>query len=477
MPGRAGARLRVAFIAVFLLFACACRDPWIRVQNVGPAPAQITITYYDSKGNAVSQDSRDVAPGASAMFSVAGNDAVPKGYQGSAVIESDQPVVAIRRTDMSGSTHDMVDGETLSASTGGPTLYLPLIMNASGAFKSWNSRINIQNLSGSNSACVTLTYISADTGKEVAWDPAKPSTTRKPLSGTCPTSTISLPPLGTLVRETGSLRVPGGFTGSVRVDATSTGTSAAVISATVDTSNRPFNLLTSYRGLTKADLGTTVLLPLIERDAGPDGSYRTLFLMQAKSSAAPVTAQLRIEGFDAAGNFVAKSNTVTFTGSKLCDEVADDDANCLAAGDTLPPGFSGYASIIASTPVAVVVQRGSYLADFGNYRGISADDGGRRIALPGIKGNSWLRIMPADRGAANIRIRYFGSQLSGGEADSPVTAVQGAGTVFQANESVLPGDFDGSAIVESDRPVVVVAAFDAGGGGDAIILYDGVPIP
>ena len=33
------------------------------------------------------------------------------------------------------------------------------------------------------------------------------------------------------------------------------------------------------------------------------------------------------------------------------------------------------------------------------------------------------------------------------------------------------------AIIESDRPVVVVAAFDAGGGGDAIMLYDGVTIP
>jgi hypothetical protein len=476
MQRRALGRRRLAFIAILVLFACGCRDPWIRVQNVGTSPAQISVTYYDSNGNAVSTDSRQVGPGASTVFSVSGNDALSKGYRGSAVIESDQPVVAIRRTDTTGNNRDMIDGETLTANGGGGTLYLPLVMNASGVFNSWTSRINIQNLSSSNTACITLTYISAASGSEVAWDPAKPSRAT-PTASTCPSGTLTLAPNATVVREAGTLRPPGGFTGSVRIDATSTGSASPVVSATVDTANPAFNLLTSYHALTDDDLGTNVLLPLIERDAGPDGSYRTLFEMQGKTSTTKVTAQLRFEGTDAGGNYIAKSNTVSFTGSQLCDQVASDEGNCLAAGDVLPPGFSGSVTISASSPIAVVAQRGSYLADFGTYRGIASNDGGARVALPAIKRNSWLRVMPADGGAANIRIRYFSSQLPGGEADSAPIGVQGLATIFQANDPAIPNDFDGSAIIESDRPVVVVAAFDAGGGGDAVMLYDGVTIP
>ena len=476
MHGRAVGRRRLAFIALLVLFACACRDPWIRVQNVGSSPANVTVTYYDGTGNAVSTDSHQVDPGASTMFSVSGNAAVPKGYRGSAVITSDQPVVAIRRTDMSGASHDMIDGETLTSTGGGRTLYLPLIMNASGAFNSWSSHINIQNLSAASTACVTLTYISATTGSEVAWDPAKP-TNATPVAGACPSGTLTLGPNATLVREAGTLKAPAGFIGSVRIDATGTGSSAPVVSATVDNANNPFNLLTSYNALTTNDLGTNVLLPLIERAAGPDTSYRTFFVMEGQTSSTQVTAQLRFEGTDAGGNYIAKSNTVTFTGSQVCDQVADDAGNCLAPGDTLPSGFSGYVSIIASSPVAVVVQRGSYLADFGAYRGIASNAGGRRVALPGIKGNSWLRVMAADGGAANIRIRYFSSQLAGGEADSATIGVQGLATIFQGNDPAIPGNFDGSAIIESDRPIVVVAAFDAGGGGDSVMLYDGVTIP
>ena len=89
-----------------------------------------------------------------------------------------------------------------------------------------------------------------------------------------------------------------------------------------------------------------------------------------------------------------------------------------------------------------------------------------------MKRNSWLRVLAP--GGANIQIRYVGPQIAGGEQRTS-WSVNGLSTIFAGAEP-LPDSFDGSAIITSDRPIAVVAAYDAGGGQDPIILYDGVGV-
>ncbi len=458
-----------------LVLASACRDPWIRVQNVGDSPANVTVTYLDKDGNTVAQDSRQVAPGAAVNFSQGRTSQLPDGYRGSALVESDQPIVALRRTDMKGSTADMVDGDTISTMTGGSQLYLPLVMSHGGPWNSWNTRFNLQNLSES-ATCVTLTYISSDTGDVEAVDP--PSRAAAPRE--CADGGRPLAPLATMFRDSDTFGVRSGFQGAVRIE-TSTSKlakpgSAPAISATVDTWNATFNLLTSYHALDGSEMGTTVLLPLVEREVGPQSSYNTYFQIQSTVGSLPVNVQLHIEGVDASGTRVSKDNTLTLNGAMKCVQVANDSTNCLAAGDVLPSGFTGWARLVSARPIGVVVERGSYYYDFGSYRGIANSQAGRFVALPAVKRNSWLRILAADGGAANVRVRYVAPQLDGGE-QSVVVGVNGLTTILLANEAALPDGFDGSAILEADRPIVAVVAFDAGaGGGDRGLLYDGVTV-
>jgi hypothetical protein len=375
---------------------------------------------------------------------------------------------------MKGRSADMIDGELLAPQKEGGALFLPLVMSRGGAFLSWESRIFVQNM-GATTACVTLTYISAETGEEIKYDPKK-LTSRTRGSGRCPNGGTPLDAYATLYRDPSSFGVPSGFSGAVRVDTSANSDGVAAweqfLTASVDTYNAPFNLLASYRGLTRAELSTRVVLPLVERQIGPDGSYGTRFQLVSADSKS-VRVNLRIEGIDGIGNPVSKTSTFSFTGAKQCEQSADDAANCLAPGDALPPGFSGYASVVASSPVGIIVQRGSYFGGYGSYRAQPEQEGARRVALPAVNNGSWIRVRVVDGGVATVRVRYTGGNLPGGQQTQTVT-VHGTATIFQGGAG-LPAGFDGAAIVESDRPVVALGAYDFGGAGDRGLLYDAFP--
>ena len=471
MPARLPFLLLASAIAALVLTGCG--GSWIRVQNVGSSPATVTLTYLDAEGRVVTTDTRVVAPYASTNFPQQDNANLPAGYSGSAVIESDQPIIALRRVDMQGRSAEMVDGGALAIGSGGTAVYLPLIMNQAGPWQTWNSRFNIQNLSDTVTACVTITYISSATGTAVGFDPAEPSEGQ--TDPACPSGGRPIAPRATLNRTTSAFRAPAGFSGAVRIDSTSNSRSvpAASISATVENYNDSFNLLTSYRGLNRSEAGSTVLLPLIEREVGPDASFNTYFHMQAADTSRVVRVRLVIEGTDGAGAPVAKTSEFSFRGTKSCIQVANDGTNCLLPGDALPAGFSGWARIEASSAVSVVVERGSFFHGFGAYSGVSQSNAGRRIALPAVGYDSWVRIMTAGGGSTNVRARYISED---GKQRSSTISVSGSTTVFLSNQ-VEPG-FDGAAVLESDQPIIVVASYGVGGAGpDRGMLYDGIALP
>jgi hypothetical protein len=200
---------------------------------------------------------------------------------------------------------------------------------------------------------------------------------------------------------------------------------------------------------------------------------------------------IRFEGYDLDnGNvFVAKQNTMTVKGARLCFQDRDDYANCLAPGDALPRNFVGTARLTSTQPIGVIVSRSTRYADtFTDYRAFRPEDGATRVLLPvlnkdyGPSGtargwNSWFRVLVADGGEANVRIRYLGLDLPGGEQSYDVHAVREF-TVFQAQEPVLPPGFAGTAILESDRPIVALAnLYTDVFAGDTDLLYNGVPLP
>ncbi len=238
-------------------------------------------------------------------------------------------------------------------------------------------------------------------------------------------------------------------------------------------------------------MSATVLLPLVDREVGPFNGYSTHFQMVNKDPSKPAIVHLRFEGFDLDhGNaFVAKDSTLGVAGARLCFQDRDDYANCLAPGDALPHNFVGTAKISSTQPLGVIVSRNTRFADtFTNYRAFTPQDGARRVLLPVLNKNygpyqghagwnSWFRVLVADGGQANVRIRYLGLDLPNGEVSYNVSAFREF-TVFQYQEGLLPDGFAGTAILESDRPIVALANLTTDVFvGDDDLLYNGIPLP
>jgi hypothetical protein len=229
----------------------------------------------------------------------------------------------------------------------------------------------------------------------------------------------------------------------------------------------------------------------MDREVGPGNGFSTHFQIVNKDPSKPAQVTVRFEGFDLnnGGAFVAKQHTTEVRASRLCFQVADDFSNCLAPGDRLPTHFVGTARITSTQPIGVIASRGTRFDDNAvNYRGFRPEDGSRRVLLPVLNKNygpvgaasgwnSWFRVLVADGGVANVRIRYLGLNIPGGETSYTVTANREF-TVFQWMEANLPDGFAGTAILESDRPIVALANLTTDVfNGDTDMMYNGVPLP
>lgn len=482
-------------------FSIGVENSWIRVQNVGVSPATVTVSYHDAGGRQVAQDTCPSAncpalgPGGGWTFFLAQQAGLPAGYEGSAVVESDQPIVALQAKDVRRGDDYSIGGDTTSIATSDSRLFLPLIANHDGPEQNWNGRFAVQNLSSDVTACVTLTYLANAQDAEIAWDPYKPGTRNPAKLAGCPNGGRPLAPQGTLLRDPSTFGVPSSYTGSVRIDTHKNGAGIAAseqtLTATADSWNSTTSQLASYRALGQTEMAQTVLLPLVDREVGPFNGWSTHFQIINKDPAKPAQVTLRFEGYDVEAGlaFVAKQHTFTVNAARMCFQDRDDFANCLAPGDRLPRSFVGTARLTSTQPIGVVVNRGAYYdATFTNYRGFQPNEAGTRVLLPvlnknygpyqGHSGwNSWFRVLVADGGQANVRIRYLGFDLPGGEQSYTISAFREF-TVFQTQESMLPNGFAGTAILESDRPIVALTnLYTDVFTGDTNMLYSGVPLP
>jgi len=500
IAGRGAQPDTVAFSAPSQVFTFGRENSWIRVQNIGTAPANVTVSYYNEAGQRIASDScpgarcPSMGPGQGWTFFQGQHPGLPAGYQGSAVVEADQPIAALQAKDVVRGNAFMIDGSTTSVAAGSHKMYLPLIANRDGPQRDSMGRFVIQNM-GADTACVTITYLSNYTDGEVHWDPYKPGTKNAPKQAGCPNGGRPIAPNGSLFRDPDTFGVPAGFTGSVRIDTHKTGegveTNKQVLVATADYWNTLYNLYSSYRALDEKEMSTTVNLPLVDREVGPFNGFSTRFQIVNKDPSKPAQVTVRFEGFDLAnGNaYVVKQHTMTVRGARLCFQDRDDFANCLAPGDRLPFNFVGTARLTSTQPIGVIVTRSTRFGEtFTNYRGFSPQEASTRVLLPVLNKNygpvagragwnSWFRVLVADGGTANVRIRYFGLDLPGGERSYTVTANREF-TVFQFNEGFLPNGFAGTAILESDRPIVALGnIYTDVFAGDTDLLYNGIPLP
>jgi hypothetical protein len=497
VPGRRLRGVMLLPLAALLLFlASSCytltaEDSWIRIQNMGSAPATITINYVDGNGQTINSQTCPawgvcpyLVPGAGFTFSERDNGGLPGGFAGSAVITSDQPIAVLLAKNAGDPGSYRTAGDVVALSAGTGELFLPLISNRDGDAQNWDSRFAIQNM-GTTTACVTLVYTANGTDDEISRDSGQNPATPQPG---CSKGGLAIAPGGTLFRSPSDMGVGPSFTGSVRVELTEndqgTSPSQQSIVATADVYSNNSPQIASYAGLTADDMGTSLVLPLIERNA--DGQWSTNFEIMNSDPTKPANVSIRIDGWDGGNNFVSKTASFSVRASRQCFQDSDW-ANCLNSGDTLPQGFhDGTAWVNSDQPIGIIVARGSnQSSDYVSYRGLRTDRAGQQVYLPLVDKdastaanrtgwNSWVRIMVVDGGPANIRIRYIDPSLPWGEVAYD-TSMYRTATFIQPWEQGLPAGFSGSMVVESDRPIVALADVTVGNfGGDPDLMYEGV---
>ncbi|MDA0365747.1 MAG: hypothetical protein O3B31_11820 [Chloroflexi bacterium] len=465
-------------------------NSWLRIQNVGNSPANIDIDYYDLAGNRLTTErcpQQDVCsalrPGFGWSFFQQLNEALPAGYRGSGHVTVDQPFVAMMARDVLRSDGSFeIDGDSLRLGSSTPVQYAPLVVNND----EFVSRLTVENTSSLNPACVEIRYFVEGGLAPVTIDP--PGATAG-----CAQGGHLLQPRATLVRDERSLPVPLGFDGAalVRSRPTDSGVTAEAQSPSlmVDTRYRNRAGIGSYRGINSDEVNRMIVLPMVDRNATQGQStWTTRFRIMNGDPTLPNEVTLRFEGSDGSGNLIEIEHTVTVRGSLTCDQRFNGAVGCLPSDKPLPATFFGTVRMQAVQPIAAVAERlsasGGALSD---YRGFSAAEASRQVVLPVLdknygpfgsrKGwNSWFRVLTFDGSSANVHIVYYSQAFPTGLiGDAKV--VPGQATFRQWDDRRLPDGWVGSAVVVSDRPVVVIANLESDVfPGDPVMLYSGISL-
>ncbi len=463
-------------------------NSWLRIQNVGSLPATIDLNFYDATGRLVAKDGcprlntcDKITSGSGRSFFQQTFDGLPVGYRGSGHLTSDQPFTALMARDLlrSDGTYQIA-GESLRLGAGVAEYFLPIVVNNAEHV----SRIVVENTSDSAEACVEILYYA---------DGVLSSGQRDPAAGTpgCPQGGQRLTPKGTMVRDELTITAPFGFDGAARVRTYPTGTGVSAgaqqLAVMVDTRARRSAGLASYRGIGSDEVSQVVLLPLVNRAASEGQSqFTTRFRIMNANPQLPNEVTLRFSGRDGNGAQVEIESTLTVNGVLTCDQ---SGPACMPPGKSLPATFLGTVRMQAVNPVAVVVQRLSADGSIADYRGFTGGEASTQVVMPvvdknfgpfgGKRGwNSWFRVLAFDGSSAQVYVVYYGRQFPNGLFPQGSTRIGPDGITFrQWQDDRLPDGFVGSAVVVSDRPVVVVANLESDVFvGDPVMLYNGIPI-
>ncbi len=499
-PGRtAGALLLVAAFAIAALVPdrgvaqqarLAEENSWLRVQNVGTAPAMLDLTFYNRDGLQAAKDGcpkagvcEAISPGSGRSFFQQALEALPKEYRGAGYLVGDQPFVAMLARDLIRPDGTLqIGGDSLRLGSGTDRHFLPWVTNGA----SFVSRIAIENTSKDIGACVQIVYYATGSLTPRATDPSG-------SGSNCPSGGEYLAPRASLTRDESSIAAPFGFDGSalVRTQQTSNGAAASIqqLSVAVDTRDRARAGLSTYRALSMDEASRVVLLPMVDKGTVEDGaSYTTRFRIFSATPGAPNEVTLRFEGRDGAGAQVSIESKVTVFGSITCDQSQPASLGCLPSDRTLPSTFAGSVRIQAVEPITVVAQRVSSNGSLSDYRGFTPGEASRQVVLPVVNKNygpfggrngwnSTFRVASFDGSTTYAYIVYYSKQFPRGLfPDSPVP-VEGSRTFRVLDERKLPDNWVGSVVIVSDRPIVVVAdlksdVFE----GDPEMIYNGISL-
>jgi hypothetical protein len=242
-------------------------NTFFNVQNVGDAPASVSVTYSGGGlTNPVTEGPVTIQPNAAQRFDQNANSQLPDNFVGSATIESDQDIVAAV----------VQVGETTVLAYNGFTQtstepVFPLVNTNNGGFI---TGISLQNV-GDTATEVTVSYTPSAAGAAC--------TETKTIG---PDGATELFALLAFLQDDGSENCANGetFVGSARV---TTNSESQPLVAIVNQLNNGTNKGGAYASFNPANASDTVVFPLIQDDIS--GFFTGLSMVNVGSTATTVT--------------------------------------------------------------------------------------------------------------------------------------------------------------------------------------------
>lgn len=443
----------------------------ITYQNVGSADANIVFSFYNEGSSTPITVNRTLPAGAGSSLyvgSLSGSESLPAGFQGSAVMSSDQPIVATLVQIPQSST---VKNRPLSNgfSSGASQVLIPTVLkNTFGV----NTRFSVQNVH------------STDIDITVEFYPVGSAT---PIVVT----ENNIPPGAAKYFDAGQLAALGSsFNGAAVVKATESGTS------------NPANVVASALELSISGVSTSAY-------EGVNGGARTVYMPSALCNA-----------FGGQTSYYAVQNTSLTTSTTVTVEYSNGNTDSANVGpgqkasfsgcNVNSAGFSGAAIITSSDTDIVVIGKvagaGVYSAFLGETTGYS------KLALPyvrwtsdanynaGTRQRAYIAIQNVgDSTVSNIQVKYMNkngevvgiheisSIAPGAKANSTAinaTPTSGHNTSelveFGTPDANPGGGFGGAVIIEgpSGSQLVAIVRIASKDGTQLVAEdYNGVPVP
>jgi len=402
-----------------------------QLQNLSATPATVLIDFYDQAGNQPTGSSvQDTIPanGSKTYFPL---NSVPAGFNGSAVVSSDQALASI--TNILGNNSQRGDSYG-GFVAGAQTVNLPLIMKGNFGYNTW---FNVQN-TGTTDANVVVTY--------------------KP--GTCTETKTVKPNASQTFDQSATSCLAAGFVGAATV---TSNTPVAVVVMEVGATN-----LLAYGGF--ADASTNPIMPLVSSNYYKSGTGIQIQNTGAQASSVTISFTPS-NGFP--GNACSETHNVPagesvtfgYTNSQL-------PAGCGGQGtgvsDTVNGGFVGSAAVTANSTsmplVAIVNQVNRGGANASSYNAINPASATNKVSLPLIMDRNFgyftgFSIVNVGAQATNINCTFTGSAVTvsanGVAPGAALTSVQenqlANGYVGSANCTATGGDAKIAGIVNELR--------------------------
>jgi hypothetical protein len=253
---------------------------WFNVQNAGASSASVTVQYVPaSSGSAYTAPAVTVAPGAAATFNQRDLAAIGTKFVGSAVVSSDQPVVATVMQVGEASAKILMGYNGFTA--GSTTASLPLIMaNNGGYFTGYQ----VQNV-GAASATVTIDY-----GQNIAGT----------FAPTDDTVTLAPNESATFIQNGGK------WAGNKFVGSATVSSGQPVVAIVNQVGAAAAAVGTAYNGFNTSSATSKVSAPLIM--ANNSGYFTGFQVMNVGSAATTITVDY---GTNLAGSYSPPNETAT----------------------------------------------------------------------------------------------------------------------------------------------------------------------